>query len=560
MSLRAFVLSVLFALPLLCLASTEAWAIKKPTCADPYDAVDSVWRWQQKNEDVRLDFASACFDPTGRTPEQRQQLAKRLVVVYDHEPAIIDMDRLKELKPDYVDPETREARVVPHERFPKIALERKGGKWLWSKSSLDWLDRYYVENLGGLDRAIERMPEWLKGELFDIAAWQYLALAALLGFGVLLRKALRILVGARLRKLAERIGQPRAASLVAVVASPGATLLVAILLRLSYPKLRLPADAALAMHVAVRLLITLSLVWAIYRAIDLLSVHIQAKAAKTDSRLDDQLVPLLRKGLKGVVVIAGALLVAQTMSVNVPSLLAGLGLGGLAFALAAKDTLANLFGSVTILLDGPFQIGDYVSIDGVDGTVEEVGLRSTRIRTFQDSLVVFPNAKLADCKIDNFQRRRQRRCLTTWRLAYDTSPEQIQAFVEGVRAIVRCNPHTRKDAYEVHMSGLSPDALEVIVQFFLTVDSWSEELRQKHNMFLECLRLARDLGVRFAMPTHAVQVEQLAAAGATPPRAEPATATALAAIVEGYAPGGSRARPAGPIVTQGFLPTPTPEP
>jgi MscS family membrane protein len=559
MSLRAFVVSLLLSLPLLCVAPGVALAIKKPTCADPYDAVDSVWRWQQKVDELRLDYASACFDPTGRTPEQRQQLAKRLVIVYDHEPAIVDMDRLKEVKPDHVDPETREARIVPHERFPKIYLERKGTKWLWSKSSLDWLDHYYVENLQGFDRAIERIPDWLKGQLFDIAYWQYVALAALLGFGILLRKALRVVVGARLRKLSARIGAPRAASLVAVVASPGATLCVAILLRLSYPKLRLPADVARVMQVAVHLLMTLSLVWAIYRAIDLLAVHLQQKASKTESRLDDQLVPLVRKALKVVVVIAGALIVAQSLNVNVPSLLAGLGLGGLAFALAAKETLANLFGSLAILLDGPFQVGDYVSVDGVEGTVEEVGLRSTRIRTFQDSLVVFPNAKLADSKIDNFQRRRQRRCLTTWRLAYDTSPEQVQAFVEGVRAIVCGNPLTRKDAYEVHMSALGPDALEIIVQFFLTVDSWTEELRQKHNVFLECLRLARDLGVRFALPTHALHVEELAAAGAARPAPEPVASAALAEIVEAYGPGGKRARPAGPVVTDGFWPTPEAE-
>jgi MscS family membrane protein len=245
--------------------------------------------------------------------------------------------------------------------------------------------------------------------------------------------------------------------------------------------------------------------------------------------------------------------------VNVPSLLAGLGIGGLAVALAAKETLANLFGSMTILLDGPFQIGDYVSVDGVEGTVEEVGLRSTRIRTFQDSLVVFPNAKLADSKIDNFQRRRQRRCLTTWRLAHDTSPEQVQAFVEGVRAIVRGNPLTRKDAYEVHMSEIGPGALDIIVQFFLKVDTWTEELRQKHNILLECLRLAHDLGVRFALPTQAVHVQELAAPGGTRPTSEPVADSQLAAVVEAFGPGGSRARPAGPVVTKGFWPTPEAE-
>ncbi|MBI4700807.1 MAG: mechanosensitive ion channel [Deltaproteobacteria bacterium] len=550
---RALVLSVLLLLPLL-LAPGVAHAIKKPTCTDPYDAVDSVWRWQQKEGEIRLDYASACFDAAGRSLRQRQRLAQRLAVVYDHEPAIIDLERLREMKADHVDPATREAKVVPHERFPEVYLERRAGRWLWSKRSLDWIDRYYVENLSGLDRAVESMPSWLKGEVFEVAYWQYLALALLLACGLVLRKALRVVVAARLRRLSQRIGPSLTRSLVDVVASPGATLLVAVLLRLGYPQLRLPADAALVVQLAVRLLIIVSVLWATYRAIDLLAVHLEARAQKTEGRLDSQLVPLLRKALKVVLVVAGALIVLQMLNVNVPSLLAGLGLGGLAVALAAKETLANLFGSLAILLDGPFQIGDWVSVEGVEGTVEEVGLRSTRLRTAQDSVVVFPNAKLADARIDNFQHRRYRRCLATVALGYEAAPEQVQAFVEGARAVVQANPGTHKDAYEIHVAGFGAQGLEVQVLFFLAVQDWSEELRLRHNVYLELVRLARDLGVRLAVPARALLVERPAAPGAEPARPAVPAPEELRRVVEGYGPGGALGRPAGAPVSHGFWP------
>ncbi|MBW2526512.1 MAG: mechanosensitive ion channel family protein [Deltaproteobacteria bacterium] len=555
MQTRAALLSLL-ALLLLLLSPAVALAGKKPTCADPHDAVDAVWRWQEKDS-VRLDYAAACFETTGRSPKQRQELARRLAIVYDHEPALIDMDRLQAMKPDYVDPDTGEAKVIPHqERFPKVYLERKGVRWLWTKESLDWIDRYYVENLSGMDQLIERIPSWLKGEIWGVAYWQYLAIALLLAVGLLVREVLRAVVAARVRRVSEKLGQRWAIKLVDVIAGPGATLVVAVVLRISYPQLRLPLNAALAMQVAVQVLLIISLIWAVYRGTDVLSARLEAKAQKTQSKLDDQLIPLMRKTLKVFIFIAGVLFVLQNLHVDVGSLLAGLGLGGLAFALAAKDTLANLFGSIMIFVDSPFQIGDWINVGGAEGTVEEVGFRSTRIRTFYDSVIVYPNSKLANTQLDNYQRREYRRCFVTLGLTYDTTPEQMQAFVEGLRAIVRANPTTRKDKYEIHMSGFGDSSLNVMLYFFFKVPTWSEELRQRHNVFLEVMRLAEDLGVSFAFPTQSLHLEQVAAPGAPRDLAASPPPKELGMVVDSYGPGGGRARPGGPEISEGYLPLP----
>jgi MscS family membrane protein len=227
----------------------------------------------------------------------------------------------------------------------------------------------------------------------------------------------------------------------------------------------------------------------------------------------------------------------------------------LAIGLAARDTLANFFGSVSIFVDSPFRIGDWINVEGTDGTVEEVGFRSTRMRTFYNSVVIIPNAKLADAKIDNYGMRQFRRCFCTLGLTYDTTPEQMQAFVEGCRAIVLSNPMTRKDVYEVAMSGFGNSSLDVMLYFFFECPTWTDELRERHNVFLEIMRLARDLGVSFAFPTQSLHLESMPALPASLDTAP--EATSLRAIVEAYGPGGDRARPDGPTITDGgFVPKP----
>ena len=150
-------------------------------------------------------------------------------------------------------------------------------------------------------------------------------------------------------------------------------------------------------------------------------------------------------------------------------LVSGLGIGGLAVALAAKDTLANFFGSITIFVDRPFRMGDWIRTSAAEGTVEEVGFRSTRIRTFYNSVVSVPNSSLANSEIDNLGMREYRRLKTILNLTYDTSPEQMEAFVEGIKAIVKANSNFRQDYYEIHFHAFGAHSLDVLVYVFFSV-------------------------------------------------------------------------------------------
>ena len=165
--------------------------------------------------------------------------------------------------------------------------------------------------------------------------------------------------------------------------------------------LDLDSDAVLMR--AFYILVALTSVWSALKIVDLITMHFVKVAKDTNNKFDNVLVPMLSKTSKVLVISFGTLLIAHSFTFDIGSILAGLGIGGVAVALAAKDTISNLFGSVTVIMDRPFLIGDYVSLDkGLEGTIEEVGFRSTRIRTPYQSLVSIPNNVLANMAIDNF--------------------------------------------------------------------------------------------------------------------------------------------------------------
>ena len=286
-----------------------------------------------------------------------------------------------------------------------------------------------------------------------------------------------------------------------------------------------------------QLLGVIAIVVLAFQAIDIFTDYLRRRADATATRLDDQLVPMIRMVLRIFVLIVGVLFALQNLDVNVGSLLAGLGIGGLAVALAAQDTIKNLLGGATIFADKPFQVGDWVLIGDLEGTVERVGFRSTRVRTFADSLITVPNARISDTAIDNMGLRTWRRYSTTLGIAYHTDPDRVQAFVEGIRAIIQANPHTRKDYYLVEFHSYGASSLNIMVYCFFGVPDWNAELRARHVLNLDIMRLAKELQVDFAFPTQTLHLVE------TPEHPQQFTPLAsqeqLASTVDAFGPGGA---------------------
>lgn len=296
----------------------------------------------------------------------------------------------------------------------------------------------------------------------------------------------------------------------------------------------------------VKLLFFIGLIWAALIAIDALGHFIDELVSKTDNTIDDLVAPLMTKSLKVFAIVFGALLTLQNLGINVLSLLAGLGLGGLALALAAKDTAANLFGSITIILDRPFKIGDWIRIGDFEGTVEEIGFRSTRIRTFYKSLVSVPNSFIASERVDNMGMRPFRRTSATLGLTYDTSPEKMELFCEGAKKIIQASAKTVDDPVYVFFSGYGNSALEVMLYFFHDVSSWAEELEERQNIYLQLLHLARELGVSFAFPTQTLHIESLPSteSQSRPHQIQP-DLTNLREVAHAFGAAGQHSRPEG---------------
>ncbi len=521
-------------------------------CGSPRTAAHTFLDNLQPDQ-MRPDLAVRCFDaPAGMADDQLERRVRDLKAVLDARGHWVVMEKLSE-DPDYVD-HRGEHRVRMVASFDAVELVREEAEWRFPAGVVNQVPRLYDETFSGwVDATLAHLPGFFRTRILNYELWQLLGLLVLFVLGVFVSQLVRLVVKGRLVGLLERFNVESSTDVFTDIARPlgwlaGAGFFVALL-----PELRFSVGTARVLAVAIRLVAAVAAVLVTYRVVDLFAVWMTRRAEATEGRMDDQLVMLTRKVLKTLVVAIGIVFVLQNLDIDVTSLLAGLGIGGLALALAAKDTAANVFGSFTIFVDAPFFIGDWIKAAGVEGTVTEIGLRSTRVRTFADSLVSVPNQSLANANVENFSRRNYRRYSTRLAISYASTPEQIEAFVEGIRAIITAHPDTRKDAYEVHFVEFAESALEVMVYTFFQVETWTDELVAKQQLNLEFMRLARDLGIEFAFPTRTLHIDSHAQS-TPPPTPNVPDVDGLTAAVHGFGPGGGRARPRGNPLTHGYFP------
>ena len=502
------------------------------TCHTPRQAYLQMLYWAKKNPGK----AALCFDSSGLAVPSTDapDLAERMLEFLDAEDRRIDTDNAP-TQAGYTDPQSGQ-----YEYFDPLAPEFRirraaDGRWLFTPESLARVpESSLVKSLAS------HLPLWFQSKFAGNEVWKYLGVILLIFFALFVQRMVVFFIRTYIKSL---VGKTRLEYLNKAVDRAGRPiggLVMAGVFFLGVPKLAFTLSIAHGAALATKALAAYSVVWLGYRLIDVLAFWMGSKAEGTESKLDDQLVPLIAKTLKVFVAVLGGIFVLQNLNVDVGSLLAGVGLGGLAFALAAKDTIANFFGSVMIFIDRPFQIGDWIVVGGVEGTVEEVGFRTTRVRTFYNSLVTVPNASITTTNVDNYGMREFRRYTTTLGLAYDTPVPKVQAFCEGLRALLSGMPGIRKDYYMVEFQSFGNSTLNILLYCFMTCDSWNEELRIRTHLNLEILRLAKALGVSFAFPTQTLHIDTLAQSGGhNPSHTGPSETKDLADIVDGFAKDGS---------------------
>ncbi len=374
------------------------------------------------------------------------------------------------------------------------------------------------------------LPRWLFKRTFILENFQWIGLFGIILLGFILDRLSRALLSRAISHQMQRKDHSFDSEHLDSLVKWSGLCLAGIIWLLGIRWLGLSDQVTLILRLAAVFFSCLAGGLALFRITDFVAFTFEKKAEQTDNKFDDVLVPLLRKTTKIFITAFGFIFLADNLDINISSLLAGLGIGGLAFALAAKDTVENLFGSLTVLIDRPFNIGDWINIEGLDGTVEQIGLRSTRLRTFYNSLVTIPNSNLIKAKVDNYGQRRYRRIKTMITVTYNTPPEKIDAFCEGIRELVRQHPYTRKDYYHVWLNQFGAHSLDILVYCFVETPDWATELREKHRLYLDIIRLAKRLGIEFAFPTQTLYIER----GQGAAKADPAPFSTPGKISQSY--------------------------
>jgi MscS family membrane protein len=255
------------------------------------------------------------------------------------------------------------------------------------------------------------------------------------------------------------------------------------------------------------ILFILNVTWLIARVIDsLIEEYIVPIVTKSESDLDDQLLPILRKTIKAVLWIFGIVIALSNSGFDVAALIAGLGIGGLALALAAQDTVKNIFGGIMVFLDKPFKIKDRIKVNGMDGVVEEIGVRSTRLRTLEGRLITIPNGQFSDNAVENVSLEPTRKVNISLGLTYDTTPEQMENAMNIIKDIIKANSKVEDDAL-VAFNAWGDFAMGIQVIYYISSPDFIFSAQSEIN--LEILKLFNAEGLEFAFPTQTIYKKDL---------------------------------------------------
>jgi len=247
------------------------------------------------------------------------------------------------------------------------------------------------------------------------------------------------------------------------------------------------------------------IMWALYNLIG--AYLFEELGSKLGLQIDKILIPFLTKVLRFIVIVLGLSIIAQEWGYNVSGFIAGLGLGGLAFALAAKDAIANIFGGIVIITDKPFSIGDWILTPSVEGTVEDISFRSTKVRTFANALVTVPNATLSNEAITNWTRMGKRRVSFYLGVTYTTTREKLEQCVKEIKDLLVNHPEVHKETIFVHFNDFNDSSLDIFIYFFTVTTVWGEYLRVREDINLKIMRILEGKGVSIAFPSRSIYME-----------------------------------------------------
>jgi MscS family membrane protein len=362
---------------------------------------------------------------------------------------------------------------------------------------------------------LEHVPDaLLRPGPLELLWWQWLALPLLLVAALLVGAATSRLLRAILRQAVVRTGNEWDDAILARLAGPLTAALTLVAVSALLPWLALYRPAAEASYRLVRIAFFLVFFWSLWRLVDVLRQilsHTRWARASASSRA---LLPLGARVAKAVLLAIAVVAILSLLGYPVASLIAGLGLGGLALALAAQKTVENLFGAFSIGVDQPFREGDFVKIEDFVGTVEAIGLRSSRFRTLDRTVITLPNGRLADMRLESFTARDRLRLATVLGLEYQTTAAQMREVLEGFERVLRQHPKIWPDVVVVRFREFAASSLDIEIMVWFQTSDWGEFQFIRQEVLLQFMDVVERAGASFAFPTQTVHIAS-APGGAT---------------------------------------------
>ena len=456
----------------------------------------------------------------GLPKSEAQVAAKKIKEILDGNGLIIDFSKVP-IDPNYIDTvdfgtrklENNKNRYAPFPiRLPEIYIEKSGSNWYYSEETINNLDRIYKKTFPiEFSWFNDKFPTFFSTTVNDVLIWKPISFLIIVVICILLYFILEPLMFVILRFL-QRIFFRKASDsttmrLLHELARPIVFIIIIRFIKNILPSLQMVKLNALLLT---GLKIAETVFW-IFVVLKILKVFLNiyhGHNPEEKTKLDKQLAPILNKVLQGLVVLIGFLHIVTLFGVDPTTVLAGASIGGIAVAFAAQDSVKNLIGTMVIFLDKPFQLDDWIQFAGVEGSVEKVGFRSTIIRAADTTVYQVPNSKISEADINNKGLRVFRRYTTEIGVRYDTPPELIEAFVEGIKKLIALHPSTKSQSYNVDFISFGASSLNIMVNVYFKGLDWGQEQESKHILHLGIVRLAAALGVQFAFPSSTMMIEE----------------------------------------------------
>jgi MscS family membrane protein len=506
---------LLFAMTIGILFSFVSYSNAQTDTAPPVTLVspqNTMWvhLYYLQPDSYQPELAAKTISPSVSDTLRAQRLAKQIKQVFDAKGLFVDLESIP-TNPEQYD-STRSAYIyTPFPReLPAVYLKRIDNKWYYSAETIGQIGNIHDQLfLFGSEKLVDLFPEWGQNRFLGLQIWKYIGLAVLLLILAIFHFILSRVLQPFVRKVSQSKLQPTLISpkLISRISAILSYLLLFQLAKVLLPSLLLPITWSSFLVKGIRIATALLFMMLLLRIVDVIMMYSTRFTMKTSSRLDEQLMPIVKRILQVVIVTGAIFQILRLLEFNVTALIAGVSIGGLALALAAQDTVKNLIGSAMIFFDKPFQIGDWVEGSGFSGGVVEVGFRTTKIQTLDSSIISVPNGTIANAAVTNLGARIYRLMNVKIGILYNTPPAKIEQFLEGLRQMAIRHPKVREEGYYVYLSEMADSSLNILFRVQLDVPDYVSELKIKEELYFGILRLGETLGVSFAFPSRSLYIE-----------------------------------------------------